>query len=98
MQSFQAPNAPDSISPDSDWSTVTFLGSIRCPHCNRKIKRVRLMLGEVSASCRRCCYWRIEHRSGIVEEGHKPSGIGFAPDRGYHVYRRPRQTATLTAA
>ena len=77
---------------------MPLLGSIRCPHCGRKIRRSRMLLGEVSASCRRCCYWRIEHVNGIVEEGHKPSGITLVPDRGYHVYRRPSRVRTPSAA
>ncbi len=100
MQTFPLDLAPRSNSDDPDRNTVVLLGTMRCPHCGASMRKARMTLGGVAAHCRRCCYWRIEHPDGLTEEGRKPTGMGIAPDRGYHVYRRApvRRAAPLPAA
>jgi hypothetical protein len=98
MKHFPLETAPESTDADQDWITLVPMGTTSCPHCGQTLHKTRMVLGEVAASCRRCCYWRIEHSGGLIEEGRKPTGLGVAPDRGYHVYRRARTTAALFAA
>jgi hypothetical protein len=36
------------------------------------VQEFKLVLGDFGASCRKCCWWRIEHPDDQVEEGNKP--------------------------
>lgn len=48
------------------------LGITWCPKCGSTVQEFRLVLGDFGASCRKCCWWRIEHPDNQVEEGAKP--------------------------
>jgi len=48
------------------------MGITWCPKCGSLVQEFKLVLGDYGASCRKCCWWRIEHRGDEVEEGDKP--------------------------
>jgi hypothetical protein len=48
------------------------MGITFCPKCGTLVREFKLVLGDYGASCRKCCWWRIEHPDDQVEEGAKP--------------------------
>ncbi len=48
------------------------MGITWCPKCGSLVQEFKLVLGDYGASCRKCCWWRIERGDDTIEEGDKP--------------------------
>lgn len=51
----------------SRWNS-RILGWYRCSHCGAPVTARPLLLGGMGMTCRRCCWWRIDHPDGRIEE------------------------------